>query len=443
VTTAPRAPAWRLLVYGLASIPLAMAALPIYVNVPKFYADVVGLNLAAIGGLLLAARVFDAIQDPLLGYWSDLTRDTRFGRHIWLIAGAPLLALSMWGLFNPPDWSQSALMWWLVSMLLVVYTAFSMVQISYQAHGAEISSDPAERTRVVGYREALALIGVFLAAALPQVLSQQVGERQGYALFALMFIPTVLLFVGITVWLSPKAESRTATVEKSAWRNMSLPLRNPTFRRLLVVFVFNGIAASIPATLVLFFIEDVLKAPQQAAMFLIAYFAAGAIGMGLWIWLSRRIGKARAWLVGMLLSIVAFVWAFTLGAGDVTAFMIICVLSGIGLGADLALPPSMLADVIDEDQARGLGRNEGAYFGLWNFVTKMNLALAGFASLTVLSALGYVSKAANTPEALTALSATYALLPCLLKAVAAVLLWRSFASRPIRAHHATSIAVEQ
>jgi MFS family permease len=103
--------------------------------------------------------------------------------------------------------------------------------------------------------------------------------------------------------------------------------------------------------LVLFFIEDVLKAPQQAAMFLIAYFAAGAIGMGLWIWLSRRIGKARAWLVGMLLSIVAFVWAFTLGAGDVTAFMIICVLSGIGLGADLALPPSMLADVIDEDQA--------------------------------------------------------------------------------------------
>jgi GPH family glycoside/pentoside/hexuronide:cation symporter len=442
VTTAARAPAWRLLVYGLASIPLAMAALPIYVNVPKFYADVVGLNLAAIGTLLLAARVFDAVQDPLLGYWSDLTRDTRFGRLIWLIAGAPLLALSMWGLFNPPEWSQHALMWWLVSMLLLVYTAFSMVQISYQAHGAEISSNPVERTRVVSYREGLALIGVFLAAALPQVLSQQAGERQGYAMFSLMFIPTVLILVGLTVWLSPKAESRTATVEKAALRNMSLPLRNATFRRLLMVFVFNGIAASIPATLVLFFIEDVLKAPQQAAMFLIAYFAAGAAGMALWVWLSRRIGKARAWLVGMLLSIVAFIWAFTLGAGDTTAFLVICVLSGIGLGADLALPPSMLADVIDEDEVRGLGRNEGAYFGLWNFVTKMNLALAGFASLTVLSTLGYVSKSANSPEALTALSVTYALLPCLLKAVAAILLWRYFAARPASATNPMTLSTE-
>ena len=192
-----------------------------------------------------------------------------------------------------------------------------------------------------------------------------------------------------------------------------------------MVFLFNGIAASIPATLVLFFINDLIVAPKLAAAFLIVYFAAGAAGMPLWVLLSARIGKARAWLVGMLVSIVAFIGAFSLGAGDVTAFMIICVLSGLALGADLALPPSMLADVIDEDEKRGLGRNEGAYFGLWNLVTKMNLALAAGIALPALAWVGYQPGLVNSATSLTWLAAIYAILPCLLKALAAVALLRA------------------
>ena len=422
---ATRASTWRLIAYSLAAIPLAMAALPIYVNVPKFYADVIGLNLMAIGGLLLAARVFDALQDPLLGYWSDRTRDTRVGRYVWVAAGAPLLAASMLGLFNPPSLAPNLMMWWLMAMLLVVYTAFSMLQISYQAYGAEISDDPVERTRVVSFREGFGLIGVFLAAALPQVLSAQYGPREGYAIFAMIFIPFVLSMVALTIWLSPRAKVREQAVGNNAFRNMVLPLKNNQFKKLLVVFVFNGIAASIPATLVLFFIEDVIKAPAQAALFLIAYFAAGAVGMPLWVWLSARIGKGRAWFAGMILSIIAFVWAFTLGAGDLMAFGIICVMSGLGLGADLSLPPSILADVIDEDEKAGLARTEGAYFGLWNLVTKMNLAIAAGIALPALSLLGYVPQGANSDASLMYLAAIYALLPCVLKACAALALWKS------------------
>jgi glycoside/pentoside/hexuronide:cation symporter, GPH family len=408
-----------------------MAALPIYVNVPKFYADVVGLNLAVIGFLLLATRAFDAIQDPLLGYWSDRSRDRRGGRFIWLWIGAPLLAISMVGLFRPPTLSPSAMAWWLVLMLLIVYTAYSMVQISYQAYGAEISDDPVERTRVTSFREGFGLIGVILAAALPQILSDSLGARDGYAMFAYLFAPTVLLLVLATILLSPKTRVRSQAVKKEAVKNMTLPLRNPLFRKLLLVFIFNGIAASIPATLVLFFIEDVINAPKMAPALLVAYFVAAAASLPLWVWLSAKFGKGRAWFIGMMLSIVAFIWAFNLGAGDVTPFLIICVLSGIGFGADMALPPSILADVIDEDERLGLGRNEGAYFGLWNFVTKLNLAIAGFAALTALGALGYVSKGENTAATLTALAATYALLPCALKLVAGLSLFLSPFFKPI------------
>ena len=420
--------AWRLIAYGLTSIPLAMAALPIYVHVPKFYADTMGLNLMAIGVLLLAARFFDAIQDPLLGYWSDLTRDKPAGRFIWVAIGAPLLAIGMLGLFNPPHFKADLAGWWLIAMLMVVYTSFSMMQISYQAYGAEISMNPLERTRVTAFREGMGLGGVFLAAALPQMLSEQHGMREGYALYSFIFIPLVLVLTMATIALAPKAATAVHAVQaaqahtQSALTAMMKPLKNRLFNRLLIVFVFNGIAASIPATLLLFFIEDVLKAPQIAAWSLVAYFAAGAAGMPLWVWLSARLGKARAWFVGMVVSIIAFIWAYTLGVGDTTAFLIICVLSGLGLGADLALPPSILADVIDDDEKRGVGRNEGAYFGLWNLVTKMNLALAAGVALPALALFGYQPSAANSPQSLNYLAAIYALLPCLLKTLAAIAL---------------------
>ena len=247
-----------------------MAALPIYVHVPKFYADVLGLNLIAIGGLLLAARVFDAIQDPLLGYWSDLARDRRAGRMLWVALGTPFLALGMLGLFRPPAWDAAALTWWLIAMLMLVYTAFSMVQISYQAYGAEISDHPLQRTRVTSFREGLGLVGVFLAAALPEILAKSSGPREGFAQFAVIFTPLVLLLVTVTILFSPKAPVRTRAAPQTAFRTMLKPLRNRSFNRLLLIFVFNGIAASIPATLVLFFIEDVIQNSE-------AFFDAGGI----------------------------------------------------------------------------------------------------------------------------------------------------------------------
>ncbi len=426
-----RLPASRLLAYGGLGLPLAMAALPIYVHVPKFYADTLGLSLASIGFLLLLARAFDAIQDPLLGYWSDRSRQSGRGRGVWIGVGAPLLALGMIGLFVPPALSATGLSVWLVAMLLIVYTAYSMITISYQAHGAEMSSDPNERTRIVSFREGLGLVGVFLAAALPEVLSKVSGPRDGFAQFSYMFGPLVVILALVMMRASPPAVTTHVSDERRIFAVMGKPFGNPSFRPLLWIFVMNGIAASIPATLVLFFIEDAIQRPDLTAHFLIAYFAAGAVGMPLWVQLSARIGKGRAWLCGMILSIAAFVWAFLLGPGDAAAFFAICIMSGLGLGADLALPPSILADVIDIDERAGKGRNEGAYFGLWNLVTKGNLALAAGIALPLLGWLGYVPKGVHTAEVLTALAAVYALVPCVLKAGAVFLLWRSpFFSSP-------------
>jgi Na+/melibiose symporter-like transporter len=206
-------------------------------------------------------------------------------------------------------------------------------------------------------------------------------------------------------------------------------IADPLFRRLLAVFVANGIASAIPATLVLFFVADVLDAERRQGLFLALYFVAGAAGMPLWVRLSARVGKVRAWLAAMALSVVAFVWAALLGPGDVAAFALICALSGLALGADLALPPSLLADVIGR---RGRMEATGAYFGLWTLATKLNLALAAGLALPLLAWLGY-APGTRGADPLAALAFVYAAVPCLLKAAAALALvrfdarWRSAA----------------
>jgi Na+/melibiose symporter-like transporter len=177
----------------------------------------------------------------------------------------------------------------------------------------------------------------------------------------------------------------------------------------------------VPATLVLFFIRDRLQAPAFEPLFLFSYFAAGAASMPLWVRAVGRFGLERSWLGAMALAVLAFVWAALLGAGDVLAFGLVSVASGLALGADLALPAALLAGVIQ--RAGHAGRGEGAYFGWWNFAIKLNLALAAGLALPLLQGFGY-SPGARDPSALWALTAAYCLLPCVLKLLAAALLYR-------------------
>jgi glycoside/pentoside/hexuronide:cation symporter, GPH family len=186
------------------------------------------------------------------------------------------------------------------------------------------------------------------------------------------------------------------------------------------VYLVNGVASAVPATLLLFFVRDRLEAPAWEPLFLGAYFAAGAFSMPLWVRAVPRFGLARSWVAGMLLAVAVFAWAGALGAGDVGAFTAVCLLSGAALGADLAIPGALLAGVIQ--RAGHAGRAEGAYFGWWNFATKLNLALAAGTALPLLDALGYAPGSRDVP-ALNALTLAYCALPCALKLVAVALLW--------------------
>jgi Na+/melibiose symporter-like transporter len=224
------------------------------------------------------------------------------------------------------------------------------------------------------------------------------------------------------LWRAPRPDAPVPTgaaTAPAAGASLALPWRGGDFRALLAIYLVNGIASAVPATLVLFFIRDRLQAQAFEPLFLASYFAAGALSMPLWVRLVARIGLARAWLAGMVLAVLTFAWASLLGEGDIAAYTAVCVASGIALGADLALPGALLAGVIQ--RAGHGGRLEGAYFGWWNFATKLNLALAAGVSLPLLALFGY-APGSRSPDALQALTLAYCLLPCVLKLAAAALL---------------------
>ncbi len=431
----------RLSAYGVLGFPLAFAALPLYVHLPHFYVEHVGLSLASVGLVLLLARLSDALIDPWLGVWSDWQAWCYSGDRRPLLGKALLpFTLGLVMLFIPPT---GAGMLWVVFALLLTYLGYSLVTINYLAWGAEIGHDENQRTVVTAWREGWALVGVIVAAALPSVpLIADAGPAAAMQTLAATFVVAVLIGALVSLRWAPLGAGVSGSARRRAFgvlegptlgertrgtfrRVLSTVREDIPYARLLIVLGLSGLAASVPATLVLFFVDDVLRMPERQGVFLAIYFLSAAVGLPFWVALSRRIGKTRAWAAAMAMAIFCFVWAYTLGVGDGVGFGLICVLTGVALGAELALPPAVLADVL-------AGRKEaaeqgGLYFGIWNFVTKLNLALAAGIALPLLAALGYqagVDDADGRAGNLAALSLVYSVIPAAIKTLALLALWR-------------------
>jgi len=411
---------WR---YGLMGLPLAFVALPLYVMLPNHYARSFGMPLATLGAVLLGARLFDAFIDPLLGRWSDRL----FGRSPYAVLrwgglAAAALGMGFAALFFPLVSNSGALMVWLVLALAWTYAAYSALSVLHQSWGARLGGDEVQRSRVVAWREGLGLLGVVMASISPLAL----GLPASVALF---FIALLAGWLAWRIAMVPRSAppgglahaSPGGAVSSPPVTSLTLPFSRPAFRALLAVFMVNGIASAVPATLLLFFVQDRLQAtPGWEPLFLGSYFLSAALAIPLWLRLVPRLGLARTLGVGMLLSVAVFVFAASLGAGDSVAFLVVCALSGAALGTDLALPGALLAGTIADSGDRG--HAEGAYFGWWNFATKLNLALAAGVALPLLAALGYVP-GTRDPQALQTLSLAYCVLPCALKLLAAFLLY--------------------
>lgn len=395
----------RLPAYSVFAAVLAGAGLPIYIYAPKYYADTFGVSLAALGALLFAIRLFDMVQDPVLGWISE--RLTTRKKPV-ITGTAAIMALSMIGLFavappiNP--------LWWFGITVTGLFTAFSFLTINFYAQGVSKAGDgPQGHVRLAAWRESGALTGVCVAAIVPTALIGVVADP--FAAFAFGFAALAMIAAAF-MWSEWKER---ASPEPSNIRDI---IGDDTARRLLILALVNATPLAVSSTLFLFYVESRLAAGGWEGPLLVLFFLAAALSSPLWSALARRFGAKRVLLAAMVLAVVSFGYTLTLSTGDVIPFAVVCVLSGATIGADLTLLPAMFAK-----RMAAVSPNGGAGFGLWNLVNKFTLAFAAVVLLPLLERSGFQAGATDLPaQAITMLTVLYALIPSLLKLLAIALL---------------------
>ena len=454
-----------------------MVGLPMAVYLPAVYADNegFGLGLAFVGAVLVIARLFDGVTDPIVGFISDRWR-TRWGRRKpFVLLGTPIYIFGICMLFIPPvafteltflGFTFNSGYPWMLTMLVITYVGSTIKDVPYSAWGAELSTNYNERTLVTSWREGFSVTGSLIGAFTPAIIFFFGYTKPIDAVFFLSLAIAIIMPIVVANAMISVPEFR-----QTEHNQRRLPLtesfryvwRNEPYRRLVIVFLFSTIGSAMTNTLSFFFVKHVLLAGDLYGFYLAPYFVSQLLAIPLWFKLSRRIGKHRATMVAIgwyalwscfipLIAIAPMVWfdAFQIHqiltflpaeayqsavvyfegvpTGKFLFFIIVMCLKGSAIGALSALPYAMAADVVDVDTAMTGKRQGGAYFSIWSMTRKLAYALGLFVGTSLVVFWGFDSLAdplntTNTAFALLMLAVTYSVVPALFKFVAMPLLW--------------------
>ncbi len=413
MTARPISPG-RLLVYGGPVLGLSYLLFFVQFYFLKYATDVLLLTPAIVGWLFGLAKPWDAVSDPVVGGWSDRTQ-SRFGRRLpFLVASLPLLVAGFVMLWSPPvSLTAGELTVWSAVGLFVFYTAFTLYTLPHVALGAELSRDSHQRTRLFASRQMSFLIGMLLAFGAIQVAMNADAPRamaERLALPGALIAVTLLAIVPLAV-REPAAEGRRGG--RSLRSGLRDVLENRPARLLLFVQLVEAIGVGAVGTMAPYVAEYVLQQPEVVGTLPAAYVLASMISMPIWVRVSRSIGKRNTWLFAMLLASGAFGGMLFQGAGDVLPIVLLLMLAGSAMGCGSVMSPSILADLIDEDERRTGERKEGVYSAALTFMLKLGTALATAISGMVLSAVAFEPNVAQSPQSLLGIRLLFAGMPCL------------------------------
>ncbi|BBP46795.1 MFS transporter [Thiosulfatimonas sediminis] len=368
--------------YGMLGFPLALLGIPLYLYLPNYYHQSFSMSLALIGSALLAARLFDVLTDPFIGWLSDRLKlhPSRFLQRQWqIILGIVFLSGGTYQLFFPsnnPGWG------YLFIWSFITYLGWTLTQVPHQAMNAEISSESLQKTRLASYREAFAILGVMVVIILPALLGLDANSEMFYQLvFLLLLVSAIIGALSLFFLRQDRVIEQLEEESHSVKAPSLLYVLSKLWREHRLVFSImpsyftNNLANAIPATLFMIFVSDYLELSEYTGLFLLTYFIAGIVALPVWFKLAQFFNKYEIWQASMLLASLSFIGVFTLQAGDWLGFLFICILTGLSLGIDIAMPTSIQADLTQDVLSEKLPTS-GLLFGIWGMLTKLSLALA-------------------------------------------------------------------
>lgn len=363
---------------------------------PGFLAMTVGLSAYQIGLVMLIARVWDAVSDPLMGYLSDATRNKRFGkRRIYLVIAAPLVVLALFLMFYPYHNPNTALRFAAVLLSYLFFcTVQTMVMIPFYSLSSEISSDYGERARANSLRLGFSIFSSILCVAAPGMIVSAVGGDRGYIAMSLCFGALFGLSVLVT-GLFAREEIVTPPIREkispSTWVRF---LKVPPFRQYLGMLMCLQLTMAIMSGLFFFFVDYVIRADVTAAggstmlgtLAAAVMFLMQIVALPIYLQMIERKGKAYTYRFGAVLWIVSALLILMIGTTlPDWAFYLLAAFMGIAISAPGLAPHTMFGDVADVVQLSTGLRSEGAMSGLVNLLNK---AVQGFGLAAVMAVLG-------------------------------------------------------
>ena len=401
--------------YGIFAMSLGYINIPMYLYLPKFYAENFGVSLFWLSFLLFFCRIIDTLQDPFIGWLSDRMVSKNIRRSRIIAASFPFLALALYCLLMPST-TINIYLWGGVFMVLA-YTAYSFISVNYYTMAAGITEEYNEQTMLVSFREAFALIGISLGSIVPSILLNRGTVEQAHFFSWSLFVIIGLLGLAVFLIKRPPASFRISSYENIFQAAKGL-FEEKKIVLLIIVSLTANVAASLPVATVLFYIQDVLDVQAYFGAFLGLYFMCGLVCFPVWYYLSKHTSKKFSWIVATIITIIGFFAAGFLRQGDGAYYAVICIVTGMCLGGDIAMPISILSDLIAHHPSKG------KYYGVWGLVSKASIAVAGSFGLFVLGWLGYQPGVNITDSDRLYVAVMYAFVPCGIKLVSLFLLLR-------------------
>ncbi len=373
----------------------------------NFLTDTVGLAAALAGTAVMMGKAWDAVTDPVMGFISDRTLSRWGRRRPYLLFGAIPMLLAMWFFFTKPGFSGSlALTIWATLALMLLNTAATVINIPYSSLTPELSDDYHERTSLNGYRFGCAIFGTILGAAAVQPLVDIFPTKaRGFSMMGLilgtvMLITTLLTFCGTKEKVHTKADLPTGSL-LSTYRAV---FSNKPFVLLLLTYAFHIMALTFVQSILVYYTRYVYNSADLTTIAMLLLLLVAMVFIPISVLVSKRIGKKRTYQIcfGIISSacIIIFFLGHILGPHFFLGMM---VYAGIGVGFSYVAPYAMVPDTIDFAATRDGERNEGAYYGMWTFVSKLGTALSVFLSGIILSLGGYIAEAVQGSGAIMAI----------------------------------------
>jgi glycoside/pentoside/hexuronide:cation symporter, GPH family len=409
-TADERLPLSTKLAFGAGDLAPAIATF-----VPSFFqffflTSVAGLDPLLAGSIRAILSIWDAVNDPMVGWLSDRTRSRLGRRRPWLLYGAVPFGLLYFAQWIIPPFDDTGKFIYYLIVGLFFNIAFTAVNVPYTALTAELTQDYDERTSLNTFRFAFSIGGSLLTAVLHPAIVAQYPDNpaMGFLVSGAVWGGLCILpFFWCVAGTRERYQDQPVPTDTAIIPQFLSALRNRPYLFVVGIYLFSWLAvqftSSILVPYVTFWLGSVPQFPAQALgltfnstadivpIMLLAVQGSAFLCLFMWNAVCRRIGKKAVYMIGMVFWIAVQSVLFFVQPDQIGLAIILAVLAGVGVATAYIVPWSMMPDVIEYDELLTGQRREGIFYGLMVLLQKFGLALGQFLTGFVLQMAGFIS----------------------------------------------------